>query len=438
VNGTVVRPPWRSRIVGHGEIAPSELVPNPRNWRTHPSDQQSALSGALAEVGWVAEVTVNQTTGHVVDGHLRIELALARKEPTVPVTYVELSEDEERLVLASLDPLAAMAEAEASKLAELLEGLALNDAALRALLDDLARDNDLDALRRGLLDPEDVPELPDAGDCYVKAGELWALGDHRLLCGDATNPADVARLLDGAEPTLLVTDPPYGVSLDGSWRDGVYNGLGPAEPAYLQVEPNDATRANVGRRGRNRTISGDTRVDWSEAFELVPSLQAGYVWHADRHAPEVAEGLRRIGFELVCQVIWDKERFAMSRSWYHWGHEPCWVVRRAGVTVPFLGERNQSTVWRAPSPKMIMAGSEEAKEDHPTQKPVVLFETPISNHLRPGELVYDPFLGSGTALIAAERLGRRCCGLEIEPRYAQLIIERWQGFTGREAVRVDD
>jgi DNA modification methylase len=434
-------PPWRSRIVGHGEVPPAELVPNPRNWRTHPSDQQTALSGALGEVGWVAEVTVNQTTGHVVDGHLRIELALARREKSVPVTYVELSEDEERLVLASLDPLAAMAEAEATKLAELLEGLDPGDAALRALLDDLARENDLESLRRGLVDPDDVPNLPEPADCYVQPRDLWQLGDHRLLCGDATDPASVARLLDGAAPTLLATDPPYGVSLDGSWRDGVYNGLGPAEPAYMQLDGQpavkDATRANGRRHRRNTTISGDTRVDWSEAFELVPSLEAGYIWHADRHAPEVAEGLRRIGFELVCQVIWDKERFAMSRSWYHWAHEPCWVVRRAGAKVPFLGERNQSTVWRAPSPKMIMAGSEEAKADHPTQKPVVLFETPISNHLRAGEAVYDPFLGSGTALIAAERLGRRCYGLEIEPRYVQVAIERWQGFTGGQAVRLD-
>jgi len=127
----------------------------------------------------------------------------------------------------------------------------------------------------------------------------------------------------------------------------------------------------------------------------------------------------------------------MGRSWYHWGHEPCWVVRRAGAKVPFLGERNQSTVWRAPSPKMGLAGSEDTKADHPTQKAVVLFERPISNHLRPGDAVYDPFLGSGTAVIAAERLGRRCYALEIEPRYVQVAIERWQGFTGREAVRLD-
>ena len=161
----------------------------------------------------------------------------------------------------------------------------------------------------------------------------------------------------------------------------------------------------------------------------------GYVWHAGVHAAEVAAGLARIGFAIVAQVIWDKGLFAMGRSWYHWRHEPCWVVRKPGSKVPFLGERNQSTVWEAPSPKMIMSGSREQKEDHPAQKPVVLFETPIANHLRVAEAVYDPFLGSGTTLIAAERLDRRALALELDPRYAQVAIERWRAFTGREAVR---
>jgi ParB-like chromosome segregation protein Spo0J len=183
---------WRNRIVGHADVAPSDLVPNPRNWRSHPAEQQRALTGALAEVGWVAEVLVNRTTGHVVDGHLRIELALARKEPTVPVTYVELTEDEERLGLATLDPLAAMADAEAASLADLLAGLEPADEALRALLDDLAREHGLDALRTGLVDPDDVPPVPDEADLYVNPGEWWALGDHRLLCGDGRRARSIA------------------------------------------------------------------------------------------------------------------------------------------------------------------------------------------------------------------------------------------------------
>jgi hypothetical protein len=244
-----------------------------------------------------------------------VELAISRNEPTVPVTYVELSEDEERVVLASLDPIGALARPDEDKLSELLAEMTVGDEDLRRLLADLGA-----SANRGFTDPDATPEVPAPEDLYVKPGDLWALGPHRLLCGDATKPEDVARLLDGASPTLLVTDPPYGVRLDPTWRDGLYNSLGPAERPYMVHE---RTKGH-----RNTKVSGDTRVDWSEAFELVPSLQVGYVWHAGIYAAEVAAGLQRIGFEIASQVIWDKGLFAMSRGWYHWGHEPCWVVRK--------------------------------------------------------------------------------------------------------------
>ena len=378
-----------------------------------------------------------------------------RRARSSPTAAVELNEDEERLVLATLDPLAAMAQAETNALAELLAGLEPGDEALRALLDDLARDNGLDSLRTGLVDPDEVPEVPS--EPYVKPGELYALGDHRLLCGDATNPTDVARLLAGAAPTLLATDPPYGVQLDQTWRDGVYNGphkrvkgwgvvAGAAKPYMMrdavdgQPEGVHAPRPTRGHHtaGHRRTsISGDVRADWSAAFALVPSLQVGYVWYASAHTLEVLQGLLAIGFELVSQIIWDKGLFSIGRSWYHWAHEPCFVARKPGVSNLFLGEKDQATIWRAPSPKRIGGGSKEHKEDHPTQKPVVLSEIPIRNHLRPGEAVYDPFSGSGTAIVAAERLGRRCYAMEIDPRYVQVAIERWQAFTGRTAERLD-
>ena len=424
---------WRNRIVGSGEEAPDRLAANPRNWRIHPKTQQAALAGALDEVGWVQQVMVNQRTGFVVDGHARVALALTRGEAAVPVLYVDLDPDEEALVLATLDPIGAMATRDEAKLQALLAEGAVDDDGLASLLADLRPP------RTGRTDPDEAPEPPE--EPYVKTGELYVLGDHRLLCGDSTNAADVARLLDGAEPRLLVTDPPYGVSLDPRWRDGVYNALGPAEAPYMRVDGRDEedlpAQAPRGRRGRtsghrNTTISGDTRVDWSEAFALAPSLEVGYVWHAGVHAAEVAVGLERIGFEIVAQVIWDKGLFAMGRSWYHWRHEPCWVVRKPGVPNLFIGERNQSTVWAAPSPKMIMSGSREEKFDHPAQKPVAVIEPAIANHR--GD-VYEPFSGSGTTLVAAEALGRRCFAMEIDPKYVQVAIERWQAFTGRTAER---
>ncbi len=398
----------------------------------------------LGDRGWVSEVIVNRTTGHVLDGHLRVELALARGEPSVPVTWVEIGEDEEPLILATFDPIGALATIDTAALDALLHEVATDDPVIAAFLESVARDAGLSLARAGLTDPDEVPPVPDEADVFVRRGDRFRCGDHVVMCGDATNPEDVARLLDGATPTLLVTDPPYGVSLDPTWRDGVYNALGPAERPYMRLAASEETPgateaprgAHVRTRGhRNTTVSGDIRADWSGAYELVPSLEVAYVWYASAHTLEVLQGLLSIGFELVQQIIWDKGLFAMSRQWYHWGHEPCFVLRRHGVRVPFYGERNQSTVWRAPSPKMIMSGSREEKIDHPTQKPVVLFETPIANHLRPGEALYDPFLGSGTALVAAERLGRVCYGMEINETYCQIAIERWSRHTGREPVR---
>ncbi|HEY5275946.1 MAG TPA: hypothetical protein VIK38_05330, partial [Coriobacteriia bacterium] len=182
-------PGWRNRIVGSGSEAPERLAANPANWRVHPRNQRDALAGSLDTVGWVAQVLVNRRTDYVVDGHARVALALARKEASVPVLYVDLSPDEERLVLATFDPIGALAGADGERLSALLAEVAVDDAGLRALLDELAAS----APRPSFTDPDDVPELPDVP--YVQPGELWRLGRHRILCGDSTNAEDVARLL---------------------------------------------------------------------------------------------------------------------------------------------------------------------------------------------------------------------------------------------------
>ena len=295
--------------------------------------------------------------------------------------------------------------------------------------------DELDTARRQLIDldllasleeeapSEEVP-LPPAVPTS-RTGDLWLCGPHhRVLCGDSTDAGDVARLLGDSEPSLMVTDPPYGIELDSEWRDRAgLNGCGAAEPSYLK-------HRTEGHQ--NTTISSDTRADWSEAFELVPSIQVAYVWHASIFTREVLDGLLRIGFLYPQQIIWNKGRIVLTRTHYWYQHEPCWYVRRKNS--PWYGKAGEnSTIWDSASPKFIMGGSDEEKYDHPTQKPLALMTKPILNHTRRGELVYEPFLGSGTTLAAAETTARVCYGIELDPKFTDLVIQRWQGMTGKKA-----
>jgi len=266
-----------------------------------------------------------------------------------------------------------------------------------------------------------APPLPK--DPVARPGDLWLCGKHRILCGDATAPDAVAQLCGTSAPFLMVTDPPYGIELDSEWRDRAgLNGKGGAEPSYM--------RRTEGHR--NTSISSDTRADWSEAFGLLPSLQVAYVWHASKFTREVLEGLLRIGFLHHQQIIWNKGRTVLTRTHYWFQHEPCWYVRKKNS--PWFGKAGEnSTVWEVPSPKFIMGGSKEAKYDHPTQKPLELMRRPILNHTKRGEVVYDPFLGSGTTLMAAELTGRVCFAMDIDPRYVDVAVLRWQEYTGQEA-----
>jgi len=399
---------WANRIVGHGEEAPEGLLANPANWRLHPKAQQDALAGVLSEVGWVQDIIVNRRTGHVVDGHLRVSLALREAARSVPVVYVDLDPAQEALILATLDPLAAMATTDEAKLAALLADITLPDEAELEGLAELLASLGPEEPTTGLTDPDDTPEPSE--DPYVKAGEMWALGDHRILCGDATNAADVARVLGGERPEIAVLDIPYGVGYDPSWR-------------------RDLAPGGQYRLGR---VANDDRADWRQAFALLPG-DVAYVWHGGLHAAVVAEGLEAAGFEIRSQIIWAKPSLVLSRGAYHWQHEPAWFAVRKGATAHWIGDRKQSTLWEIPSVHRTAGTSDDAITNHGTQKPIECAARPLRNHA--GD-VADFFVGSGTQIIAAEQLGRRCFAMEIDPVYVQMAIERWQNFTGRQAVRL--
>ena len=258
----------------------------------------------------------------------------------------------------------------------------------------------------------------------TRTGDVWLCGKHRVLCGDATNAEVVATLLGERKPRLMITDPPYGIELDSEWRDRAgLNGRGAAEPSYMKARTEGHTET---------TISGDTRADWSEAFALVPSLEVAYVWHASKFTREVLDGLLKIGFVHHQQIIWNKGRTVLTRTHYWFQHEPCWYVRKKNA--PWFGKAGEnSTIWDSPSPKFIMGGSEEDKFDHPTQKPVELMRKPILNHTKRGDVVYEPFLGSGTTLAAAELTQRVCYGIELDPKYVDVVVQRWQTLSGNKA-----
>jgi DNA modification methylase len=368
-------------------VSVDELVLNERNpRRLRPERKAQFLKTLTAErdLTEARPVIARRSDKVVVAGSMRLMGARELGWPTIPTVFVEL--DDLRAATWTFLDNRQFGEDDEDLAAELLAELRERGADLE--LTGFER-KETEALLRRLLhrdkEPDLVLPLPE-GEPDSQVGVVYELGSHRLMCGDATDPKQVGELLGGATPVLLATDPPYGVELDHRWRDlaGVNGRAGSA-----------------GGRARGRpleghahsSISGDERSDWSEAYLLVPSLSVAYVWVASARACEVEAGLERIGFHVRQQIIWDKGLFALSRQHYHWQHEPCLYATRRGSRIPWRGSRNQSTLWRAPSPKMVAARQRtraDAKADHPTQKPVSLFTTPITNHLELGESVYDP------------------------------------------------
>jgi DNA modification methylase len=271
--------------------------------------------------------------------------------------------------------------------------------------------HELDALLRDPMTDEradQIPPLPDVA--ATRLGDLWICGEHRVVCGDATSTDAVMRLLGERKPFLMATDPPYGVSYDPMWRED----------------------AGLGRLRQTGKVANDDQVDWTAAYKLFPG-DVAYVWHAGVHAGEVAAGLKSVGFEIRAQIIWSKQHFAMSRGHYHWGHEPCWYAVRNGGRANWCGDRTQSTIWQVQNLNPMGGDRDEKATGHGTQKPVELMRRPIVNHTKRGDAIYDPFLGSGTTMMAAELTERFCLGIDIDPRYVDLALIRWQEFTGQEA-----
>ena len=383
-----------------------ELVEHPRNPNKHGDKQIALLAKIIRNQGWRNPIVVSADSGFIVAGHGRLMAAKVLNVEQVPVDYQPFdNEAEEYAHLIADNRIAELAEADKSELAKLV----------RELEDKIDLDLtgfDAPSLEELLATKEEKqvdaePKTDKAAELQVKwkteKGQLWKLGEHRLLCGDSTNAKDVERVLGDDKADIMVTDPPYGVNYDPSWR---------AEAGIT---------LNENKLGK---VQNDDIADWTPAWQLFDG-DVCYVYHAGAKAGTVQQSLEDSGFNIRSQIIWSKDKMALSRGDYHWQHEPCWYGVRDGKKGNRTEDRTQTTVWQ-------IAAREDSGHGHGTQKPVECMARPIRNHHC--STVYEPFSGSGTTIIACEQLDKKCRAIEIDPNYVAVALERYVDATGKEPV----
>jgi len=388
-----------------------ELIPYARNSRTHSDAQVAQIAASMVEWGWTNPVLVDES-GNVLAGHGRILAARQLGYEDVPTMVADgWTEAQKKAYVIADNKLAENAGWDTGmlsvELGELdtdgfdLSLIGFDEDALAGLLADKTE---------GLTDPDEVPEAPEEPATVL--GDLWVLGNHRLLCGDSTSADDVEKVLNGVKPHLMVTDPPYGVDYSPEWRKAL------GQEGILE------RRSQGGAVGK---VMNDDRADWADAWSLFPG-DVVYAWSAPGALQNTAAAaLERSGFEIRTQIIWAKSSFVIGRGHYHYQHEPCWYAVKKGKKGYWNGDRTQSTVWSINRPSKNETG-------HSTQKPVECMRRPIVNNSSVGQAVYEPFSGSGTTIIAAEMESRACYAIELNPAYVDVAIKRWQDFTGADAV----
>jgi len=388
----------------------ADLIPYDRPLRKH-DRAVDRMRASIREFGCRIPILIRRNT--IVDGHLRITACAAEGYTEVSAILCDDWND------AQVKAFWLMANSSASwsqfdlNLAALeiqeLKGLGFNL--------DLTGFGSLEIDRFLFGDSTSIEQAPTPPIAPVtRLGDLLLLDSHRVLCGDATSAEATGRLLNSVTPVLMVTDPPYGTNFDPTWRE----------------------RAGLGRVRQTGRVVNDDRADWSEAYKLFPGNVA-YVWHSGVHGAEVAAGLEAAGLRIRAQIIWAKQHFALGRGDFHWQHEPAYYCVREGKSSNWCGDRKQSTLWEIANSNPFGGGTgAEPLTGHGTEKPLELMRRALLNNSRRGEIVYDPFLGSGTLIIGAEVTDRICYGLEIDPHYVDVIVTRWQRLTGKQATLDND
>ena len=411
--------PWRNRITRYGEEAPDQLLAHERNYRLHPLTQQQALKGVLEKVGIVQNVIVSENSGKMLDGHLRALMGISEGQATIPVTYVDVSPEEELLILAALDATSAMAGTDQELLDSLIAEIRTSDIGMELSdgLTDLLESLSPVPENVGLTGEDEVPEPP--ANPVTLAGDLWLMpssgGGHRLLCGDSTKPECVARLMNGENADLLVTDEPYGVSY--SEKNRFLNAISRGNCIQEPIEGDSQTPAEMQKF-------------WIAAFTATrTAMKPGAAYYVT--GPQggdlllLLQSLSQSGFPLRHMLIWAKNNHVLGRCDYNYKHEPIIYGWVEGAGHKFYGAVGETSLWEIPKPH---------KSDlHPTMKPVALYARAIRNSSKRGEIVLDVFAGSGTAAIACEETERQARLIELDPHYCDVICQRFIDFSGKQA-----
>lgn len=438
----------RDRVRGVRRVRAKELAPSPYNWRTHPDRQRDALKGLLATIGYADVLLAREREDgslELIDGHLRAETT---PETKVPVAVLDVTAEEAKTLLLSIDPLAEMATLDPRALALLLAevGPSGNEAvdAMYAMLADQAAAADAQAaeLAHGLSDPDEVPAPPD--QATTRAGDVWRLGRHRLMCGDSSLAADLDRLLAGDRVDLVNTDPPYNVKVEPRSNNAIAAGQKASAKPRGHHQKFDVARSGEKKattkklRAKDRPLANDfvseaefdrlLRAWFGQAARALRPGGSFYIWGGYANCANYPPAMRESGLYFSQAIIWHKLHPVLTRKDFMGDHEWCFYGWREGAGHKFHGPKNVPDVWpiKKVNPQSMV---------HLTEKPVELATRAIQYSSRAEGVVLDLFGGGGGTLVAAEQTGRRARLMEIDPLYCDVIVERFERFTGQKAER---
>lgn len=381
------------------------LIPYAKNARTHSDEQVAQIAGSIKEFGFNNPVLIDKENS-IVAGHGRLMAARKLGMDKVPVVRLEhMTEAQRKAYVLADNRIALNSGWDTSMLS--LELQELKDDIDLSLLGFDA--DELDALlnpieeTEGLTDEDAVPDVPE--EPKTKLGDIYILGNHRLMCGDSCSITDMEKLVNGRQVDMWLTDPPYNVAYEGKTKDA------------LTIKNDSMGDEGFRQFLRDAYVTADTVMKSGAVF---------YIWHADSEGYNFRGAAHDAGWKVRQCLIWKKSTMVMGRQDYHWKHEPCLYGWKDGAGHLWAADRKQTTILEFDKPSR--------NGEHPTMKPVALFEYQMLNNTKGGDIVLDSFGGSGTTLLAAEKNGRHAYLMELDPKYCDVIVKRWEEFTGKKAV----